>query len=155
MMSEILTSLHGKQLGIDVDGYLTSPVGIKVPKVYVGTSGSEELVDGSALVTSASTAASISNVGLTWGSSAAGTFTLAAPTRAGLTKTLAWDLLPGTTTVTITCASGSGIGNANKTILKSTGAGPLGVHLVSRSTALWDMVGCYSTYAGTLLVATA
>jgi hypothetical protein len=154
-MSEILTSLHGKMLGLDADGYLTCPVGIKVPKVYVGTSGSEELVDGAALVTSASTASSISNVGLTWFSSAAGTFTLAAPTRAGLHKQLAADLLPGTTTVTITCASGSGIGNTSKTILKSTGAGPLGVHLVSRTTAIWDLVGEYSTYAGTLLVATA
>jgi hypothetical protein len=154
-MSEILTSVHGKQLGIDADGYLTSPVGIKVPKVYVGTSGSEELVDGAALVTSASTAASISNVGLTWFSSAAGTFTLAAPTRAGLTKQLAADLLPGTTTVTITCASGSGIGSTDKTILKSTGAGPLGVSLVARTTAIWDLVASHSTYAGTLLVATA
>jgi hypothetical protein len=154
-MSEILTSLHGKMLGLDVDGYLTCPVGIKVPKVYVGTSGSEELVDGASLVTSASTAANISNVGLTWFSSAAGTFTLAAPTRAGLTKYLAADLLPGTTTVTITCASGSGIGSTDKTILKSTGAGPLGVSLVSRTTAVWDIVSSHSTYAGTLLVATA
>jgi hypothetical protein len=154
-MSTILTSIHGHKVGLDADGYLTSPVGIKVPAVYVGTSGSEELEGGSAAVTSASTAASISNTGMTWGSSAAGTFTLAAPTRAGLRKQLSWDLLPGTTTVTITCASGSGIGSTDKTILKSTGAGPLGISLVSRSTALWNIVSSHSTYAGTLLVATA
>lgn len=40
-MTTILTSLHGKQAGLDKDGYLTSPVGIKVPELHVGTSGSE------------------------------------------------------------------------------------------------------------------
>lgn len=40
-MTTILTSLHGRKLGLDKDGYLTGPVGIKVPAVYIGTSGSE------------------------------------------------------------------------------------------------------------------
>lgn len=132
-MSEILTSLHGKQVGIDKDGYLTSPVGIKVPSVFTGVSGSEL---NPAAVTSASTAASISGSGLTWFSSAAGAFTLTDPLSAGQTKVLSMDNAPATTTWSVTTAA-AGIGNANKTIWRTTGAGPIALTLQAISTALW------------------
>ena len=41
IMSTILTSLHGKQAGVDKDGFLTSPVGLKVRALYVGASDAE------------------------------------------------------------------------------------------------------------------
>lgn len=40
-MTQILTSIHGRQLGLDKDGFLTSPKGMKVPAVHIGPSGSE------------------------------------------------------------------------------------------------------------------
>ncbi len=66
-MSTILTSLHGRQAGIDRSGYLTSPVGAKFPALYIGVSESEALVDAGGLttVTTASTGANISARGVT------------------------------------------------------------------------------------------
>lgn len=40
-MTEILTSIHGKEVGLDVNRYLTSPVGAKLPALALGPSGSE------------------------------------------------------------------------------------------------------------------
>lgn len=59
-MSTIKTSLHGSLLGLDHSNYLTGPVGAKLPVLYLGTSGSEALVDieGLTTVTSQSSAAS-------------------------------------------------------------------------------------------------
>lgn len=43
-MTTILTSIHGRRLGLDKDGYLTSPKGVKVPEVHIGASGSETAI---------------------------------------------------------------------------------------------------------------
>lgn len=40
-MTEILTSLHGKEVGLDASRYLTTPVGAKLPALFLGPSGSE------------------------------------------------------------------------------------------------------------------
>jgi hypothetical protein len=76
-MTTILVSLHGRDVGLDVDRNLTARVGAKFPSLYVGTSGSELQIDG---VTTASTAANISASGLTnITSTGAVAFTLDAP----------------------------------------------------------------------------
>lgn len=137
-MSTILTSIHGKQLGLDKDGYLTCPVGLKVPAVYVGAAGSEVLQSGSGEVTSASTAANIAATGLTWFSSAIGDFTLDAPTRAGQVKTLFMDVAPATTTWKVTTTA---VGTSTKTVFRTTGAGPIALTLQAISTALWAIRG--------------
>ena len=88
-MSTILTSLHGKQAGIDKDGFLTSPLGIKVPALYVGASDAEVRV-GDVSVTQAtisSTGTAIGNSGLTvLTSTAAKAYVLTDPAAAGLRK---------------------------------------------------------------------
>lgn len=53
-MTEILTSLHGREVGLDKDRYLTSPVGAKLPALYLGPSGSE--VNVGSLITQDATA---------------------------------------------------------------------------------------------------
>lgn len=40
-MSSILKSLFGRMLGFDVDGYLTTNVGVRAPVLELGASGSE------------------------------------------------------------------------------------------------------------------
>lgn len=40
-MTDILTSVHGRHLGIDKDGYITGAIGAKLPALSIGTSGSE------------------------------------------------------------------------------------------------------------------
>jgi hypothetical protein len=40
-MTAILTSLHGKEVGLDKDRYLTLPTGIKAPELWIGPSGAE------------------------------------------------------------------------------------------------------------------
>lgn len=40
-MTDILVELHGRQVGLDSNGYLTSPTGAKLPALSLGTSGSE------------------------------------------------------------------------------------------------------------------
>lgn len=47
-MSTILTSLHGRLLGLDRLGYLTSPKGVKIPELHIGASGSEVQVTATA-----------------------------------------------------------------------------------------------------------
>ena len=61
-MSDILVSLHGRDVGLDKDRYLTSRVGIKIPSLFVGASGSELDVNA---VTAASTASNLTASGIT------------------------------------------------------------------------------------------
>lgn len=46
-MSQIINSLPYTGHGVDADGYYTNETGVKVPKIYVGASGSEVQIAGS------------------------------------------------------------------------------------------------------------
>lgn len=89
-MSTVLTSIHGKRLGIDSDGYLTGDIlGIKVPAVFNGPSGSES--DPNALTTAslASTGTTISAGGLTvLTATATKSYVIADPVYAGQRKVI-------------------------------------------------------------------
>lgn len=61
-MSTILVSLHGRDVGLDSDRYLTSRVGAKLPELWLGTSGSEVQLSNS--VTAASTGTTIGRSGV-------------------------------------------------------------------------------------------
>jgi hypothetical protein len=142
-MSTIRHSLYGKLFGLDANNYLTSPVGVKVPQVYAGVSGSEVAVMGSTSVqaaTSATTATNITAGGITTVSSAATTWQLAAPV-AGVPKWLS-AASSSTATRTITVASGSQIcctAGTSMTSIVLTGGGQ-GVTLVGISTAIYQVV---------------
>jgi len=73
-------------VGLDVNGYLTSPTGIKVPAIYIGTSDSETQIHTSTSATTGSTMPAGGTSVIT--ASTSGTYTLAAPV-AGVTKALA------------------------------------------------------------------
>ena len=91
-MSDILVSLHGRDLGLDKDRYLTTRIGAKHPELYLGTSGSEAKVDiqDFTTLTAASTGTTISARGIATLGATAGanlTYAIAAPT-VGLRKTI-------------------------------------------------------------------
>jgi hypothetical protein len=144
-MSTILVSLHGKDVGLDHDRYLTARVGAKFPALYLGASGSETLADlsGATDVTAQSSAAStcgargVSKLGSTGGVNTA--YTLAAPI-AGVRKVI---FASGTST-------GQTVGSTSAgATFQSTGGSthvsctlPIGacLDLVGLSTSLWGVV---------------
>ena len=138
-MTTILTSLHGKQLGIDVDGFLTSPVGIKVPQVYVGASGSEVALGGSDAVATPSTADTLSAGGLSiLSSTAVKAYVMAAPVPGVVKRLFATAVTTAARTVTL--ASGQFQSTAQSTLATLTfdGAGQ-SLTLVGLSTAKYGV----------------
>lgn len=140
-MSVILTSVHGRRLGLDKDGYLTGPAGIRVPDVQIGASGSEL---SQSAVTAASTSANISAAGVTSLGSSAGanpTYNINAP-KPGIRKSL---VSIGASTGQIVSSTGAGAtftSTATGISLKATFVG-LGqaLDLIGLSTASWGVVG--------------
>lgn len=140
-MSTILTSLHGKQAGIDKDGFLTSPVGIKAPALYVGASDAEVRVGdvGVTQATISSTGTAIANSGLTVIiSTAAKAYVLTDPGAAGLRKALS-QTSSSTAAKTVTSAGGVGFDGLNH-IATFLGRGDA-LYLQSISTAMWAVIG--------------
>lgn len=128
----ILTSLHGRLLGLDRYGNVETPQGFRT-----------------ANITTASTAASLKNNGITTlGSSAGGsaTYQLDAPVP-GIEKTL---IATGASTGQIVSSTGSGatFGSTTGAAVFATFTG-LGqsLRLVGLSTALWGVVGGRGTVA--------
>jgi hypothetical protein len=81
-MSQILHSLYGKNLGMDKDLYLTSPVGLKMPEVWIGPSGSEVRSDPHTVTSIGSTGTQLNAYGLnvlTTAAGSSGIFVLPAP----------------------------------------------------------------------------
>lgn len=146
-MSTILKSLFGSQFGIDKDGYLTTNVGIKVPAVFVGASGSEiQSADTSVTsATSATTATAITNTGLTLITSTGQAFTLAAPTAAGLRKRVVQT--SAGTGITVTLASGTF--NGTNTVATFT-AKNANLDLVAVTTAYFSVTN--NSSLGSLIV---
>lgn len=89
-MSTVLTSIHGKRLGIDSDGYLTGDIlGIKVPAIFNGPSGSETDPNAITSATVSSTGTNISAGGLTTlTSTVAKNYVLTDPAYAGQRKVI-------------------------------------------------------------------
>lgn len=140
-MSTILTSLHGKQAGIDKDGFLTSPVGIKAPALYVGAADAEVRVGdvGVTQATISSTGTAIANSGLTVIiSTAAKAYVLTDPGAAGLRKALS-QTSSSTAAKTVTSAGGVGFDGLNH-IATFLGRGDA-LYLQSISTAMWAVIG--------------
>lgn len=142
-MSTILTSLHGKQVGFDKDGFLTSPVGIKAPALYLGESDAEVRVDDLTLTqaTISSTGTPVSNSGLTIiTSTAAKAYTIADPTAVGLRKAIS-QTSSSTAAKTVTTTGGAGVGfDGLNHIATFSGRGDA-LHLQSISTAMWAVIG--------------
>ena len=141
-MTTILTSIHGIRLGLDKDGYLTGPVGIKMPEMYVGTSGSEVLVNDNTTTsaTVATTATAISNSGITTlTSTAAKTYTMTDPTGVGLKKRLV-QTSSSTAGLKITPVAATIAGSTLNVALNLFGAGN-SFNLESISTAVWAVLG--------------
>lgn len=140
-MTTILKSLHGSQLGLDKDGYLTSPVGIKVPELHVGTSGSE--VQLSNTVTAASSGTTIGRYGTATLGATAGnnpTYHLEAPV-AGARKVIA---ASGTSTGQILSSTAAGANfesTGGSTHVSCTIGKGGGLLLEGLSTSLWHVVG--------------
>ena len=144
-MSTILKSLHGLQLGLDKDGYLTSPVGIKVPEVYVGTSGSE--VAHSLTVTAASSGTVIANSGVATLGATAGnnpTYHLAAPV-AGSRKTISASTGSTGQIVSSTGAGATYRSTAGSTQTAATFPAGASLSLLGVSTSLWQVTNNYGT----------
>jgi hypothetical protein len=142
-MSTILTSLHGKQAGLDKDGFLTSPIGLKVPALYVGASDTEVRVadTGVTQATISSTSIAIGNSGLTTiTSTASKAYVLTDPTGAGLRKAIS-QTSSSTAAKTVTSAGGAGIGfDGLNHIATFLGRGDA-LYLQSISTAMWAVIG--------------
>lgn len=142
-MSTILKSLHGNQVGIDKDGYLTSPVGIKVPSLFVGPNNTEVQLDNT--VTAASTPVTVprfgtATLGATGGANL--TYHLQAPV-AGCRKVIA---ASGTSTGQILSSTAAGAAfnsTAGATSVSCTIGKGGALLLEGLSTALWQVVSNY------------
>lgn len=141
-MTTILTSLHGIKVGLDVDGYLTSPTGIKVPELHIGTSGSEVRVNDNTTTTAtvSSTGTAISNSGITTlTSTATKTYSLADPTGVGMTKRIV-QTSSSTAGLKLSSAAGSFAGSTAVTFLNFFGVRDAAT-LTALSTAQWGLTG--------------
>ena len=149
-MTTILTSIHGHKVGLDVDGYLTTPVGIKSPKYFIGASGSE--IDEN-LVTTASTGTTITAGGVAQiTSSTSGSYTLAAPV-VGTFKTLV-TTSSSTLDRLVTLASGNFLTTASATMVSITFKEPgNSVQLVGLTTALYAVLGTVGLSTATVVFA--
>lgn len=146
-MTEILTSLHGKEVGLDKDRYLTTPVGIKTPAIGFGASGSETLITATAAeinslsasnaVTAASTAANLANNGTHTLSSSQVSYTLAPPS-AGVRKWITSIADSSGTSRKVLAGSGVTFDSSNATMTSS--ANNQSVILVGLSTSRWAIM---------------
>lgn len=124
--SEILTSLHGRRLGLDSDGYV------------VGTPGSRQPIENS---TAAST---LAGSGFSYLSGSTASHTLPAPSAPGVMKIIVNASSVSTATMTITRDSsahgiwGSTGGDATGAALSLINAGSA-VTLIGVSTSLWAL----------------
>lgn len=100
-MTDILTSIHGRLVGLDKDEYLTTPVGVKVPALYIGTSGSETQLTATATELNRAADASGRIVSVT-------TSALSVTEAAHDSKTIVLNKATGSVTVTLPAATGSG-----------------------------------------------
>lgn len=121
----ILKSVLGKQLGLDVNGYLVSE--------------DNELVS----ATSATTATALRPGGITILSSAATTWTLASP-YPGVIKRIKRNSTSTTTTGTISAGTSSIVGSTNLFASMAL-TGGAAVTLIGLSTAQWGVTGTYGT----------
>ncbi len=140
-MSTVLTSIHGKRLGIDSDGYLTGDLtGIKLPVVFEGASGSE--FDNSLITTAslASTGTNISNSGLTvLTATATKAYVINDPTHVRQRKVIS-QTSSSTAAKTVTTAGGAGVGfDGLNHIAAFLGRGEA-LHLQAISTAMWAVI---------------
>lgn len=140
-MTTILTSLHGKEFGLDKDRYVTTPVGFKGPAIFLGTSGSEVNPDAITQATVASTGTNINNSGVTeLTSTAAKAYLIDDPSFAGQRKQLS-QTSSSTAAKTVTTAGGAGIGfDGLNHIATFLGRGDA-LSLIAKSTAMWMSVG--------------
>jgi hypothetical protein len=140
-MSTVLTSIHGKRLGIDSDGYLTGDInGIKVPTVFQGASGSEFDNDLITSATISSTGTAISNSGVTLlTATAAKAYTISDPTHVRQRKVIS-QTSSSTAAKTVTTVGGAGIGfDGLNHIATFLGRGEA-LHLQATSTAMWAVI---------------
>lgn len=140
-MSTVLTSIHGKRLGIDSDGYLTGDIlGIKVPAVFNGPSGSETDPNALTSATISSTGTAISAGGLTViTTTGAKAYTITDPAYVGQRKVIS-QTSSSTAAKTVTTAGGAGIGfDGLNHIATFLGRGDA-LHLQAISTAMWAVI---------------
>lgn len=155
-MSTILKHLHGNQFGLDHNGYLTSPVGAKLPALYLGTSDSEVAVSIAALtaassgdkdVTAASTGANISARGTATLGATAGA-NLAYAIDAPLTGVVKRIIASGTSTgqtISSTGASANFVSTGGSTHVSVTVPKGAALHLIGLSTALYGVMSNQGT----------
>lgn len=138
-MSTILRSIAGRLFGLDADGYATSPVGLKIPDLRVGASGSELPVSGSGVVTTASTGSTIGAGGFTaLAASTAAAFVLAGPIT-GTRKTLHATSTSTGQVVTLVSGNFSSTDGATGTIATFTGVGQT-LELLAKSTGIYAVL---------------
>lgn len=140
-MSTILKSIHGRQLGIDSDGYLTGDLaGVKLPIVFEGASGSEFDDKAITSATIASTGTTIANSGVTLiTSTGAKAYVIADPTSIRQRKVLS-QTSSSTAAKTVTTVGGAGIGfDGLNHIATFLGRGEA-LHLQATSTAMWCVI---------------
>ena len=140
-MSTVLTSIHGKRLGIDSDGYLTGDLtGLKLPIVFEGTSGSEFDNQAQTSATISSTGTAITNSGVTLlTATGAKAYTISDPTHTRQRKVIS-QTSSSTAAKTVTTVGGAGIGfDGLNHIATFLGRGDA-LHLQATSTAMWAVI---------------
>lgn len=149
-MSTILRSIAGRLFGLDKNGYATSPNGIKVPDIQYGPKDSEVSMTS---VTAVTTAAAISGAGTAsiagstgQGSTAARTFSLTDPVKAGQTKNII--CYPSSLNQAVTCVGATFDGTNNTATFASTLATWRSLALVALSTARWGVLSNHGSTAG-------
>lgn len=144
-MTDVLVSLHGRDVGLDKDRYLTTRIGAKHPEIWVGTSGSEVAM--TPTVTAGSSGTTIARFGTATLGATAGnnpTYHLQAPV-AGSRKVIA---ASGTSTgqvISSTAAGANFVSTGGSTHVSGTIGKGGALVLEGISTALWHVVsnlGC-------------
>jgi hypothetical protein len=144
-MTDVLVSLHGRDIGLDKDRYLTTRVGAKHPELHIGPSGSEVSV--TPTVTAASSGTTIARSGTATLGATAGNnpvYHLQAPV-AGSEKVI---LASGASTgqvISSTAAGASFVSTGGSTHITGTIGKGGALLLKGSSTGLWHVVsnlGC-------------
>lgn len=140
-MSTVLTSIHGKRVGLDADNYLTTETGIKAPVYFEGTSGSEFDNQAQTSATISSTGTAITNSGVTLlTATGAKAYTISDPTHVRQRKVIS-QTSSSTAAKTVTTVGGVGIGfDGFNHIATFLGRGDA-LHLQAISTAMWAVIG--------------
>lgn len=140
-MTTVLTSIHGKRVGLDADNYFTTETGIKAPVYFEGTSGSEFDNQTQTTATVSSTGTTITNHGVTqMTSTAAKSYLLADPTHTRQRKVLSQtsSSTAGLTITTVGGTNGTGYDGLNH-IAKLLGRGQA-LALQAASTLGWMVI---------------